>query len=81
MYPMKLKAAFKDYLWGGTRLRTEYHMQSDLAKLAEAWVLSCHKDGPSVVENGEYAGLTLEEGGPWRQGQPVRLFPHPHQTH
>ncbi len=61
MYPMKLKAAFKDYLWGGTRLRTEYHMQSDLAKLAEAWVLSCHKDGPSVVENGEYAGLTLEE--------------------
>ncbi len=60
MYPMKLKAAFKDYLWGGTRLRTEYHMQSDLDKLAEAWVLSCHKDGPSVVENGQLAGLTLE---------------------
>ena len=60
MYPMKLTPAFKDYLWGGTRLRTEYHMQSDLGKLAEAWVLSCHKDGPSVVENGELAGMTLE---------------------
>ncbi|MCI8361439.1 MAG: class I mannose-6-phosphate isomerase [Clostridiales bacterium] len=60
MYPMKLTPAFKDYLWGGARLRTEYHMQSDLDKLAEAWVLSCHKDGPSVVANGELAGMTLE---------------------
>lgn len=61
MYPLKLKPAFKDYLWGGTRLKTDYHMQSDLDKVAEAWVFSCHKDGPSVVENGEFAGLTLEE--------------------
>lgn len=60
MYPMKLTPAFKDYLWGGTRLRDEYHMKSELGKLAEAWVLSCHKDGPSVVENGELAGMTLE---------------------
>lgn len=61
MYPLKLKPAFKDYLWGGTRLKTDYGMQSDLEKLAEAWVLSCHKDGASVVENGEYAGLSLVE--------------------
>jgi len=61
MYPLKLKPAFKDYLWGGTRLKTDYGMQSDLEKLAEAWVLSCHKDGKSVVESGEYAGLSLEE--------------------
>lgn len=61
MYPLKLKPAFKDYLWGGTRLKTDYDMQSNLERLAEAWVLSCHKDGASIVENGEYAGLTLEE--------------------
>ena len=30
MYIMKLKPAFKDYLWGGTRLRDEYGLQCDL---------------------------------------------------
>lgn len=30
-------------------------------KLAETWELSCHPDGPSIVENGEYAGATLNE--------------------
>ena len=61
MQPLKLKPAFKDNIWGGTRLKTDYGMQSDLERLAEAWVLSCHKDGPSTVEGGEYAGLTLPE--------------------
>ncbi|MGI6270474.1 MAG: type I phosphomannose isomerase catalytic subunit [Candidatus Howiella sp.] len=61
MQPLKLKPAIKDNLWGGTRLKTDYGMQSDLERLAEAWVLSCHKDGPSVVESGAYAGLTLPE--------------------
>ncbi len=61
MYTLKLKPALKDYLWGGTRLKTEFNMQSALEKVAEAWVLSTHKDGPSVVLNGELAGKTLTE--------------------
>lgn len=61
MYPLKLKPALKDYLWGGTKLKTDFHMQSELEKVAEAWVLSCHKDGQSVVLNGELTGKTLEE--------------------
>lgn len=61
MYTLKLKPALKDYLWGGTRLKTEYKMESDLEKVAEAWVLSTHKDGPSVVLNGELCGKTLTE--------------------
>ena len=58
---LKLKPACKDYLWGGSRLREEYNISSDLDPLAEAWVLSCHQDGPSVVENGPDAGLTLPQ--------------------
>lgn len=58
---LKLKPACKDYLWGGSKLREEYNISSDLDPLAEAWVLSCHPDGPSVVENGPDAGLTLPE--------------------
>ncbi len=61
MYPIKLAPALKDYLWGGTRLKTEYNMKTDLDPVAEAWVLSAHKDGESVAVNGEYEGLTLSE--------------------
>lgn len=58
---LKLKPALKDYLWGGIRLKTEYEMDTELEKVAEAWVLSTHKDGPSVVLNGEFKGKTLAE--------------------
>ncbi len=61
MYIMKLDAPCKDYLWGGTRLRDEYGKKSDKDKLAESWELSCHKDGQSVIANGEYSGKTLTE--------------------
>ncbi|HHW45484.1 MAG TPA: class I mannose-6-phosphate isomerase [Clostridiales bacterium] len=61
MYPLKLKPAFKDYIWGGNRLKTLFNMESDLDKIAEAWVLSCHKDGESIVANGEYEGLALSQ--------------------
>ncbi len=61
MYPIKLKPALKDYIWGGTRLKSDFHKTSDLERVAESWELSCHKDGPSIIENGELAGLTLDE--------------------
>ncbi len=61
MYIMKLNAPCKDYLWGGTRLRDEYGKKSDKDKIAESWELSCHKDGQSIIANGEYAGKTLSE--------------------
>ena len=58
---LKLKPACKDYLWGGHRLAEEYGVEYDGPVLAEAWVLSCHPDGPSVIVNGAYAGKTLRE--------------------
>lgn len=61
MYILKLNPVFKDYLWGGTKLRDEYGFESDLDKLAEGWMLSCHKDGENTVKNGEFAGKTLTE--------------------
>lgn len=61
MYPIKLKPAFKDYLWGGTRLRDDFGKDCDFEKVAESWELSCHKDGNSIVAEGEFAGLTLAE--------------------
>lgn len=45
----KLEPACKDYLWGGNRLRENFHIQEEKNPLAEAWVLSCHKDGESML--------------------------------
>lgn len=58
----RLLAACKDYLWGGHRaLREEFGIESTLDPLAEAWVLSCHPDGPSTIASGPWAGRTLPE--------------------
>ena len=49
---LKLTPSCKDYLWGGNRLRSDFGIKSDLNPLAEAWVLSCHPDGPSYLPDG-----------------------------
>ncbi|MDR0198014.1 MAG: class I mannose-6-phosphate isomerase [Oscillospiraceae bacterium] len=59
MHPLKLIPACKDYIWGGTRLKTEYNKISGAATIAESWELSCHRDGLSVISEGEYAGASL----------------------
>lgn len=59
--PVKLLPAFKDYLWGGTKLKTEYNKKTDLQKVAESWELSTHKDGESIIADGEFKGKKLSE--------------------
>ncbi len=70
---LKLKPSCKEYLWGGIKLKTEYGKVFSGEKLAETWELSCHPDGPSIVENGVYAGKTLSqfllEEGKWAVGE------------
>lgn len=58
---IRLKPAYKDYIWGGNRLVQDYHKTEGTDRLAETWELSCHPDGPSRIAEGENAGLTLEE--------------------
>ena len=60
-YPLLLKPVIKDYLWGGTRLKTEFGFETDKEIAAEGWMLSCHKDGTNTVLNGIYAGKPLDE--------------------
>ncbi|MBQ8296470.1 MAG: class I mannose-6-phosphate isomerase [Ruminococcus sp.] len=61
MKPFKLIPPIKDYIWGGTKLRDEFGKESGLERLAESWELSCHKDGTSIIADGEYAGKALTE--------------------
>lgn len=61
MLPFKLIPAYKDYIWGGTRLKTEYGKSTDLDILAESWELSAHPDGSSVIATGELAGTRFDD--------------------
>lgn len=59
--PVKLSPTFKDYLWGGVRLKSEFNKKCDLVPLAESWELSAHRDGQSLVDGDEFDGLPLTE--------------------
>ncbi|MBQ6826344.1 MAG: class I mannose-6-phosphate isomerase [Clostridia bacterium] len=61
MYPLLLTPPIKDYLWGGTKLKTDFGFNTEKEIAAEAWMLSCHKDGMNIVQNGEHRGKTINE--------------------
>ena len=61
LYPMQLDPAFKDYIWGGTRLKTLFKKQTDLKTVAESWEVSDRDDGPSFIANGTYKGKSLKQ--------------------
>lgn len=61
MYPLLLKPAMKDYLWGGTKLKEEWGFETDKNIAAEAWLLSSHRDGDGIVANGELKGKAFSE--------------------
>lgn len=57
----KLSPAYKGYIWGGDRLKKEFHKSFSGPVLAESWELSCHPDGPSTISSGAYAGCSLPD--------------------
>lgn len=59
--PFLLKPAGKDYLWGGSRLKTEFNKDISMDPLAETWECSTHPDGPSMAASGDYNGLSLSQ--------------------
>lgn len=58
---VRMEPAFKDNLWGGTRLRDLYGKKCDYEIIAESWELSTHKAGQSIIATGPNRGLMLSE--------------------
>ncbi len=58
---VKLEPAFKDYLWGGTKLRDIYNKKCDMDIVAESWELSAHPDGTSRIASGQFKGMLFTE--------------------
>lgn len=62
MYPIKFNKILKEKIWGGRKFQEL--LQVDLPgtqNFGESWEVSSHKNGISVIANGEYSGKSLAE--------------------
>ena len=57
---VKLDAPLKDYVWGGTKLKTEYGKKSN-GNVAESWELSFCEGSESVVASGKDCGKPISQ--------------------
>ena len=60
-YPVKLIPVSKSPIWGGTRLKTDWGVQTDATTVGESWVLTVREKEKNIVANGAWAGKTLNE--------------------
>lgn len=61
LYPMLLKPCYKNYLWGGSRLKGEFGKLDAPTPTAESWELVSREDEKSTIANGPLKGKTLED--------------------
>lgn len=58
---LKLKPAYKNYIWGGDKLKKFFNKNCEYDKVAESWELSCHNDGLSIIDKSKYGSISLSE--------------------
>jgi mannose-6-phosphate isomerase len=74
-----LEPIFKERIWGGTRLGTDFGYPIPSAHTGECWAISAHKNGETRIKNGKFAGTLLSTL--WREhpeffaNTTVREFP------
>jgi len=56
---LKFKGVYKDYLWGGNKMKERFSVKTDISPVAESWVLSTHPDGMSIIDGGRYDGMSI----------------------
>jgi len=61
LYPLKFKPIYKDYIWGGDKLRTVLGKVDALQGTAESWEISGVAENVSVVSEGFLEGNPLDE--------------------
>ena len=60
LYPLRFTPAYKDYIWGGRNLENFGKVLPD-GIIAEIWEISAHKDGLSIVSEGDLKGYSIPE--------------------
>ncbi|ANU27630.1 mannose-6-phosphate isomerase, class I [Planococcus versutus] len=59
--PVFLKPVFQERIWGGGKLQKLFDYDIPSQTTGEAWVISAHENGPSIVMNGQLKGMSLKE--------------------
>ncbi len=59
LYPFILEPAYKDYIWGGSRIPSLFNRNQPVGIYAESWELSDRPEGMSHVSNGVLKGESL----------------------
>lgn len=59
--PIKMHPCYKEYLWGGTRLKPDFGKSDAPDVTAESWELAAHPDGASAADTPPYTGMTLSD--------------------
>jgi len=60
-YPLTFEPIYKERIWGGTKLKDYLNKSFDGNQIGESWELSTVANDVSVVSNGEFSGLNLNE--------------------
>ena len=58
---MFLQPVFKEMIWGGSRLATEFGYDIPGDDTGECWGISAHPNGDCTVRSGEYSGMKLSQ--------------------
>jgi len=61
LYPILLKPVYQDNIWGGTQIPKRYNREAYEGICAESWEISTRPEGMSIITNGEYKNMSLEE--------------------
>ncbi len=56
-----LKPIFKEMIWGGNRLNTDFKYDIPSDKTGECWAISAHQNGDCIVNGGKYDGMSLSQ--------------------
>jgi mannose-6-phosphate isomerase len=60
-YPLLFEPIFKERIWGGTKLKEVLNKSFDGSQIGESWELSTVDNDISVVVNGAFEGLNLNQ--------------------
>lgn len=60
MYPLKFKNIYFEKIWGSQALST-IRDNVPKGKIGESWDVACHDKAMSIVANGKYKGMRLDE--------------------
>lgn len=71
----KLVPEYKDYLWGGEKLKTDYGKQTDKTPCAESWELSLNPHGLTKVEDGKTLAEVLTPEKTGKNCEKFEFFP------